>query len=217
MSFSKQPSGPDQEGDMQNTRSQLSVQLSVLLATVCAVFLLIGGAADADEVPAPAVEYVVEHGDTLGEIAAGHVSETRVIDSRPAENGSSVRRRRECEQCETRFTTYERLEPQLMVLKRSGSLEPFSPAKLASGISAALADRPVSGSDIQAVVSGIEESVQSAGPQVSSEDIGRMVLDHLRGLDEVAYLRYASVYKEFQGAADFEKEMAELEAADGSI
>lgn len=140
---------------------------------------------------------------------------TRVVDSRPAENGSSVRRRRECEQCQTRFTTYERLEPQLMVSKRSGSLEPFSPAKLASGISAALADRPVSGSDIQDVVTGIEGAVRSAGPQVSSEEIGRLVLDHLRELDEVAYLRYASVYKEFQGAADFEKEMAELEAADG--
>lgn len=102
-----------------------------------------------------------------------------------------------------------------MVSKRSGSLEPFSPAKLASGISAALADRPVSGSDIQDVVTGIEGAVRSAGPQVSSEEIGRLVLDHLRELDEVAYLRYASVYKEFQGAADFEKEMAELEAADG--
>lgn len=142
-------------------------------------------------------------------------AETRVVDSRPAENGSSVRRRRECEQCQTRFTTYERLEPQLMVLKRSGSLEPFSPAKLASGISAALADRPVSGSDIQDVVSGIEGSVRAGGPQVSSEEIGRLVLDHLRELDEVAYLRYASVYKEFQGAADFEKEMAELDTADG--
>ncbi|MGD2061685.1 MAG: transcriptional regulator NrdR [Acidimicrobiia bacterium] len=141
-------------------------------------------------------------------------SETRVIDSRPAENGSSIRRRRECEGCGYRFTTYERLEPQLMVRKRSGRLEPFSPAKLASGISAALADRPVSGSDIESVVEGIEEAVQEGGPQVSSEEIGRLVLDHLRGLDEVAYLRYASVYKEFQGAADFEKEMAELEAAD---
>lgn len=101
-----------------------------------------------------------------------------------------------------------------MVRKRSGRLEPFSPAKLASGISAALADRPVSGSDIESVVEGIEEAMQEGGPQVSSEEIGRLVLDHLRELDEVAYLRYASVYKEFQGAADFEKEMAELEAAD---
>ncbi|HJQ77996.1 MAG TPA: transcriptional regulator NrdR [Acidimicrobiia bacterium] len=141
-------------------------------------------------------------------------ADTRVIDSRPAENGASIRRRRECEVCGQRFTTYERLEPQMMVRKRSGRVEPFSPAKLASGISAALADRPVSGSDVESVVDEIEDAVAAQGSQISSEDIGRMVLDRLRDLDEVAYLRYASVYKEFQGAADFEKEMAELEAAD---
>jgi transcriptional repressor NrdR len=141
-------------------------------------------------------------------------SQNRVVDSRPAENAAAIRRRRECETCNDRFTTYERLEPQFMVLKRSGRQEPFSATKLASGISAALADRPVSGSDIETVVGGIEETVRSNGHQVSSEEIGRLVLDHLRDLDEVAYLRYASVYKEFQGAADFEKEMAELESAD---
>lgn len=140
-----------------------------------------------------------------------------MVDSRPAENGSSIRRRRECESCTNRFTTYERLEPQLMVLKRSGRLEPFSPTKLASGISAALADRPVSGSDVAAVVDGIEETVRVGGPQVSSEEIGRLVLDSLRELDEVAYLRYASVYKEFQGAADFEKETALLLEGEGSV
>ena len=101
-----------------------------------------------------------------------------------------------------------------MVLKRSGRLEPFSPTKLASGISAALADRPVSGSDIESVVDDIEEIVRETGSQVSSEEIGRLVLDHLRDLDEVAYLRYASVYKEFQDATDFEREMAALESAD---
>lgn len=138
----------------------------------------------------------------------------RVVDSRPADNGLAIRRRRECEVCGHRFTTYERIDPQLMVVKRSGRVEPFSPAKLASGISAALADRPVSGSDIESVVAGIADSVSSSGPQIPSEEIGRLVLDHLRELDEVAYLRFASVYKEFQGAADFEKEMAELEAAE---
>lgn len=141
-------------------------------------------------------------------------TDIRVIDSRPAENGMAIRRRRECAACGHRFTTYERLEPQLMVVKRSGGLEVFSPTKLASGISAALADRPVSGSDVERVVEEIDQTVRSAGPQVTSEDIGRLVLDYLRELDEVAYLRYASVYKEFQGAADFEKEMAELESAE---
>lgn len=142
------------------------------------------------------------------------VADNRVVDSRPADNSAAIRRRRECAVCGQRFTTYERIEPQLMVVKRSGEVEPFSPAKLASGISAALADRPVSGSDIETMVAGIEESVRRAGPQVASEEIGRLVLDDLRELDEVAYLRYASVYKEFQGAADFEREMAELESAD---
>lgn len=141
-------------------------------------------------------------------------TEIRVVDSRPAENGTAIRRRRECESCAHRFTTYERLEPNLMVVKRSGALEVFSTTKLASGISAALADRPVSGSDVEGVVEQIDAAVRAGGSQVNSEEIGRLVLDHLRELDEVAYLRYASVYKEFQGAADFEKEMAELEAAE---
>lgn len=139
---------------------------------------------------------------------------TRVIDSRPAEAGSAIRRRRECESCGHRFTTYERLEPQLMVRKRNGRLEAFSGLKLASGVSAALADRDVSGSEVRQLVADVESALRDVGPQVSSEEIGREVLDRLRSLDEVAYLRFASVYKDFQGAADFEKEMAELESAD---
>jgi transcriptional repressor NrdR len=138
---------------------------------------------------------------------------TRVVDSRPAEGGLSIRRRRECEGCGQRFTTYERMEPQMMVRKRNGRLEPFSAAKLAAGISAALADRPVSGSSIERLVVEVEATFRGSG-QVSSEDIGREVLERLRALDEVGYLRFASVYKEFQGAADFEKEVAALESAD---
>ena len=141
-------------------------------------------------------------------------SDTKVIDSRPAENGESIRRRRECESCSGRFTTYERLEPQLKVIKRDGSVEPFSPAKLAVGLSSALADRPISGSDIESLLADLQASIQSRGPQVSTEDIGQIVLGSLKDLDEVAYLRFASVYKEFEGAADFEREMAELESAD---
>lgn len=141
-------------------------------------------------------------------------SENRVIDSRPAEEGGAIRRRRECEACNSRFTTYERIEPQLMVRKRNGRLEAFSSTKLASGVSAALADRPVSGSQVEALIAEVEDALRSNGSQVTSEDIGREVLDRLRALDEVAYLRFASVYKEFQGAADFEKEMAELDSAD---
>ena len=142
-------------------------------------------------------------------------SNNRVVDSRPAEDGRAIRRRRECENCEDRFTTYERLEPQLMVRKRNGRLEAFSTTKLTSGVSAALADRPVSGSQVEALVAGVEDSLRSTGgSQVTSEQIGHEVLEQLRGLDEVAYLRFASVYKEFKGAADFEKELAELESAE---
>jgi len=101
-----------------------------------------------------------------------------------------------------------------VVRKRNGRLEAFSAPKLASGVSAALADRAVSGSDVQHLVAEVEGSLRSRGPQVTSEEIGREVLERLKGLDEVAYLRFASVYKEFQDAADFEKEMAELESAD---
>ena len=141
-------------------------------------------------------------------------SDTRVIDSRPAEAGLAIRRRRECESCQHRFTTYERLEPQLVVRKRNGRLEAFSAPKLASGVSAALADRLVSGSDVSELVAKVEAQLRASGPQVSSEEIGREVLQLLKGLDEVAYLRFASVYKDFQDAADFEKEMAELDSAD---
>lgn len=102
-----------------------------------------------------------------------------------------------------------------MVSKRSGLVEPFSTAKLASGISAAFADRPVSGSDVEALVADVEEAVRESGThQVSSEEIGHMVLESLKTFDEVAYLRFASVYKEFRDAADFEREMAELESSE---
>lgn len=140
--------------------------------------------------------------------------ESQVVDSRPAEGGRAVRRRRECQSCRHRFTTYERLEPRLVVRKRTGRLEAFSAPKLASGISAALADRPVTGSEIQGVVSHVEEVIRRHGPEVTSEAIGREVLERLKELDEVAYLRFASVYKDFQNVTDFEKEMAELDSAE---
>lgn len=139
---------------------------------------------------------------------------TRVIDSRPAETGQAIRRRRECEDCRHRFTTYERLEAQLVVRKRNGSLQPFSTAKLVAGISAALADRPVSGTSIERLAEEVESSLRKQGSQVSSEAIGVEVLQRLRSIDEVGYLRFASVYKDFQDAADFEKEVAALESAE---
>ncbi len=101
-----------------------------------------------------------------------------------------------------------------MVRKRNGSLQPFSTAKLVAGISAALADRPVSGTSIERLAEEVESSLRKQGSQVSSEAIGVEVLQRLRSIDEVGYLRFASVYKDFQDAADFEKEVAALESAE---
>lgn len=139
--------------------------------------------------------------------------ETRVIDSRPSDDGAAIRRRRACEACGARFTTYERYERVLMVRKRSGDLEPFDAAKLSAGVGAALADRPASATQVSSLVGEVERTIRGKGGTVDSEDIGRAVLERLRAVDEVAYLRFASVYKEFQGAEDFEREMATLDSA----
>jgi transcriptional repressor NrdR len=137
--------------------------------------------------------------------------DTRVVDSRPAEGGAAIRRRRACEQCGNRFTTYERHETAVMVRKRDGSLEPFSQEKMLAGVSSALADRPVSPDALEALVTHIEAHVHQQGAEVTSDEIGQLVLAGLRGLDEVAYVRFASVYKGFEGASDFEREVAALE------
>lgn len=138
-------------------------------------------------------------------------ADTRVIDSRPADGGHAIRRRRVCEGCDARFTTYERMVAARMVRKRSGRVEPFDAAKLRRGVESALADRPVSASAVEELVGAIEARVSDATAPVDSEEIGRMVLDGLRALDEVAYLRFASVYQDFQGVRDFEQALADLE------
>jgi transcriptional repressor NrdR len=138
-------------------------------------------------------------------------SRTRVIDSRPIEDGSAIRRRRLCEVCENRFTTYERSMVPLVVRKRDGRLEPFLVEKVRAGFESALADRPVTRKRLEAMIADVEAAARSHGSRVDSDDIGRAVLAQLREVDQVAYLRFASVYKEFQGAQDFEREMAALE------
>ncbi len=142
--------------------------------------------------------------------------ETRVIDSRPADGDRSIRRRRACGQCDHRFTTYERSVPLLLVKKRSGRVEPFSSEKLRAGLVAALADLPVAPDAIDDLVEEIEGEAISAGDTISSEQIGRLVLEGLRRLHEVAYLRFASVYKDFKVGSDFERELASLEAELGA-
>ncbi len=132
----------------------------------------------------------------------------KVVDSRPSEAGDAIRRRRECLACGRRFTTYERVEDVgLVVRKRDGSTEPFDRDKLEAGIRKALSSRPVTNVAIDQMVGRIETRLRKKGPEVSSQQIGIEVLSALRKTDQVAYLRYASVYKDFEGVEDFEREL----------
>ena len=137
--------------------------------------------------------------------------ETKVIDSRSAEEGRSIRRRRECIECGHRFTTFERATYQPLVRKRDGLLEQFSADKVRAGIERALADQPVPVGTVEALVLQAESLYGPETSVVSAGAIGDTVLAGLRAVDEVAYLRFASVYKEFTGASDFEREMAAME------
>ena len=133
-----------------------------------------------------------------------------VVDSRPAEDSATVRRRRECLACGRRYTTHERVvELPLMVRKRSGVKEPFEREKLAAGIERAVGSS-VPPAAVAAMVTEIEEEARAEGPEVTSERIGLAILERLRVLDEVSYLRFASVYKGFEAVADFEREVGEL-------
>ncbi|MDA8080733.1 MAG: transcriptional regulator NrdR [Actinomycetota bacterium] len=137
--------------------------------------------------------------------------EDKVIDSRTAEDGRSIRRRRACLSCGRRFTTFERVEElSLLVAKRSGHKESFDRSKIVSGVKSALKNRPVTPDQIEALAADIEDVLRSEGPEVSSQKVGKMVLDHLRDLDEVGYLRFVSVYKGFADVKDFEREFSYL-------
>jgi transcriptional repressor NrdR len=137
--------------------------------------------------------------------------DTRVIDSRPAESGGAIRRRRECLVCGERFTTFERPVIGATVVKRSGRREAFDREKVRRGLESALADRPIPEGTIDDIVARIEASARGGSALVTSDELGKAVLAELRDLDDVGYLRFASVYKEFQGAGDFEREAAALE------
>ncbi len=135
----------------------------------------------------------------------------RVVDSRLAEEGAAIRRRRECLSCNRRYTTFERVdEIPLLVVKRSGAREPFDQAKLVRGIRAASKNRPVTEEQLTEVAQAVEEALREAGGSPTSEEVGRAVLERLRSVDEVAYLRFASVYKGFEGADDFRREVGLL-------
>ena len=135
----------------------------------------------------------------------------KVIDSRTADDGVAIRRRRECLSCQRRFTTFERAEAvPITVVKRSGEREPFSRPKLVAGMVAAAKNRPVPVDRLNQIAVEIEESLRSEGPDLASSRIGHAVLGRLRDLDEVAYLRFASVYKGFEHPDDFEREVGLL-------
>ena len=143
-------------------------------------------------------------------------AETQVKDSRATEDNSAIRRRRACPDCGGRFTTFERIQlRELMVLKRSGRRTPFDRDKLARSVQVALRKRPVDVERIERMVSGIVRQLESLGEsEIKSEQIGQLVMEGLRNLDDVAYVRFASVYRNFREAKDFEEIIDELAADD---
>lgn len=138
-------------------------------------------------------------------------SDSRVVDSRAAEDGTAIRRRRQCPECGKRFTTAETVT--LTVVKRSGATEAFSRSKVISGVRKACQGRPVSDDDLALLAQDVEEAVRATGSaEMASHEVGMAILGPLRSLDEIAYLRFASVYRAFTNLEDFEAEIALLRA-----
>jgi transcriptional repressor NrdR len=144
-------------------------------------------------------------------------SDTKVIDSRLGKEGNNIRRRRECMQCERRFTTYERVEEILpLVVKKDGRRQPFERLKVIAGIQRACEKRPVSIATIEKIVDQIERQLQESGErEVDSSRIGKAVMDALHDIDEVAYVRFASVYRQFKDLNEFMAELKDILAQNG--
>ena len=141
--------------------------------------------------------------------------DSRVVDSRPVEDGTAIRRRRECPQCGQRFSTQELA--LLNIIKRSGATEPFSREKVLVGVRKACQGRPVDEDDLVLLAQRVEETLRSTGQaEIEAQEVGMAILAPLRELDEVAYLRYASVYRNFASLEDFEGEIALLRALPSS-
>lgn len=138
--------------------------------------------------------------------------DTRVIDSRPAEDGSSIRRRRSCDVCGKRFTTYEKVETiPLIIIKKDNNREQYNRGKIESGVLRACYKRPVSAEDIQRTVNSIETKIFSLEEkEIPSSAIGEIVMEELKNLDEVAYVRFASVYREFKDVNTFMDELKKI-------
>ncbi|GAC1532935.1 MAG: transcriptional regulator NrdR [Acidimicrobiales bacterium] len=138
----------------------------------------------------------------------------KVVDSRLAEDGVAIRRRRECLACGRRFTTFERLDDvALHIVKRSGHREVWDRTKIIAGLQAAAKNRPLTDAQLEDIAVQVEEEVRLGGPEVASEQVGVAVLERLRAVDQVAYLRFASVYKGFDDADDFAREAGLLNKA----
>jgi transcriptional repressor NrdR len=144
-----------------------------------------------------------------------NADDDKVVDSRPADSGASVRRRRQCTVCRRRFTTFERVESVgLVVVKRDGTKDPFVRQKVTGSVLKAIKNRPVTPAQVDRLVDRVEERMRRKGPEVTSEQVGVAVLADLARLDQVAYIRFASVYKDFQGITDFERELVSLQKKD---
>ena len=145
-------------------------------------------------------------------------SDSKVVDSRPAEEGMTIRRRRECLSCQKRFTTYEIMERlPLIVVKKDGSRQTFDKQKLINGMLRACEKRPVPIADLQAVADEIEQELQnSLEREIKTTDVGEMVMNGLKSLDEVAYVRFASVYRQFRDLNSFMVELSKLLGEEGS-
>ncbi len=138
--------------------------------------------------------------------------DTKVLDSRPTNEGLAIRRRRECNKCEFRFSTHEQMEIlDLTILKRDGRTQPYMREKIESGIRKAFEKRPLSHEDFQNIMSGIEQDIQRLGKEaIGSKEIGNVVMKHIKRKDQVAYIRFASVYRQFADVDEFVKEAKKL-------
>lgn len=138
--------------------------------------------------------------------------DTKVLDSRPISDGMAIRRRRQCAKCETRFSTHEEMEIlDLTVAKRDGGTEAYMREKIESGIRKAFEKRPLSRDDFHALIAGIEQDIQKIGKeQITAKEIGNIVMKRIKGKDQVAYIRFASVYRKFADVEEFVKEAKKL-------
>ena len=138
--------------------------------------------------------------------------DTKVLDSRPTNDGLAIRRRRECIKCEFRFSTHEEMEIlDLTVVKRDGEKEPYMREKIESGIRKAFEKRPLTREDFSSIMSSIEQDIQKLGrEEIQSKEVGNIVMRHIKGKDQVAYIRFASVYRKFADVEEFIKEARKL-------